>query len=361
MVDIGAGHYVSLLNHLSKHTIIFLGLSLNDTNVKHLLRVSARHNPGNFHYHIHWCETSKPPSPEQEAIRKANFSTYNLVTLFLTTDEIKELARLLVADRNEFSGQCDAELDGVCTEYCYYLTGPVGSGKTTTLEQIRSVGTFDEWVDRRHSLLGRPHTELAAVERAGVDEWINQQFRKKNRRISTAFNLVALVDRSPLDPLYFVADRDSESKRAKELLQWMAPSQGPITRIAPGHLIVLKCDPRVLKLRLAPRDKTYTEEQLISQAKTIEDLWCGQPAAVIDTTNMSISQVVAKVLEIILSPPLRTNRLSSTVFVGGELRRECLYSRSTLQRERTSPQPEDMRGNRKGMQSSLAPTGWTTG
>ncbi len=89
LVDIGAGHYVSLLNHLSNNTIIFLGLSLSDANLKHLLRVSARHNPGNFHYHVHWCPDNKPPEEEQDAIRKANFSIYNLVTLFLTTEEVK--------------------------------------------------------------------------------------------------------------------------------------------------------------------------------------------------------------------------------------------------------------------------------
>lgn len=303
LVDVGTGHYLSLLNHLANHTIIFLGLSLSDTNLKHLLRISTRHNPGNFHYHIHWCEKGKPSVDEQEAIRKANFSIYNLVTLFLTTDEIKELAKILVSEPEEFDELCDVERDGVHTEFRYYLTGTVGSGKTTTLEQMRSVGTFDEWVDRRHPLLGRPHGELDSDERRSVDEWINQQFRKKNRRVSNASGMIAVVDRSPLDPLYFVPDKEAESKRASELLQWMVPGSGPITRIAPGHLIVFKCDPRVLRLRLASRDKTYTEEQLVPQAKTVESIWRGYPATIIDTTNMSASQVVSKVLETILFRP----------------------------------------------------------
>jgi len=83
LIDVGAGHYSCLLNHISKNTILFLGLSLGDTTLKHLLRVSARNNPGHFHYHIHWCEKDKPPKEEQVAIRQANFSVYNLVTLFL--------------------------------------------------------------------------------------------------------------------------------------------------------------------------------------------------------------------------------------------------------------------------------------
>ena len=75
------------------------------------------------------------------------------------------------------------------------------------------------------------------------------------------------------------------------------------TQTRTPHLIVFKCDPRVLRLRLANRDKAYTEQQLIPQAEAIENTWCGQPATVIDTTNMSISQVVAKVLETILFNP----------------------------------------------------------
>lgn len=305
LVDLGAGHYVSLLNHLAKHTIVFIGLSMSDANLKHLLRISARSNPGNFHYHIHWCSESKPSQEEQDAIRTANFSIYNLVTLFLTTDEIKELARLVVADQDGFNAFCDAELQGTRTEYKYYLTGPVGTGKTTTLEQLKSIATFDEWVDRRNPLLGRPHSELTETERSEVDAWINQQFRKKNRRVSAASQVVAAIDRSPLDPLYFVKDEAGISKRSSELLHWMVPPEGPVTSISPGHLIVLQCDPRVLVLRLAGRDKTYNVDQLVPQIEAVDRMWQGLGATIINTTNLSPSQVVTKVLDVILFQPYK--------------------------------------------------------
>lgn len=303
LVDVGAGHYVSLLNHLAKHTIVFVGLSMSDANLKHLLRISARSNPGNFHYHIQWCQKSKPSEEEQNAIRIANFSVYNLVTLFLTTEEIKELARLVVADQNDFTALCDAEHQGTRTEYKYYLTGPVGTGKTTTLEQLKSIATFDEWVDRRNPLLGRPHSELTTSEREGVDAWINQQFRKKNRRVSTSSQVVAVIDRSPLDPLYFVKDETRIAQRAAELLHWMVPPDGPVGSIASGHLIVLRCDPRVLVLRLAGRDKTYDVDQLEQQIEAVDRVWEGHGATVINTTNLNPSQVVKKVLEVILFGP----------------------------------------------------------
>ena len=300
LVDVGIGHYTSLLNHFAQQTIIFVGLSLSDTNLKHLLRISARNHPGNFHYHIHWCPDQKPNAAEQEAIRRANFSIYNLVTLFLSTEEIREMAAILVADRDEFRTRCDDRPDGVRTEYRYFLTGPVGSGKTTTLEQIHSIATFDEWVDRKHELLARPSGELLDAERASVDTWINMQFRRKNRRVDAAREIIALIDRSPLDPLYFVAHEKAMAKRAHELITWMVPTNGGVGRITGGHLIVFRCDPRVLRIRLASRDKTYTEEQLAPQISVIEGTWRGYPATFIDTTNMSPSQVVSKVLEVIL-------------------------------------------------------------
>lgn len=303
LVDLGGGHSTSLLNHFSKQTVIFIGLSLSDANLKHSLYMSAKNNPSNFHYRIYWCEDEKPSAEEQDTIRKTNFSIYKLVTLFLSTKEIEELARLLVLSIEDFNAQCDADFARVRTEYRYYLTGVVGSGKTTALENLPSIRTFDEWVDRKHFLLARPHSELSAEDRQFIDEWINQQFRKKNRKVSATSTMISLIDRSPLDPLYFVANKESESRRAHELLQWMVPPAGPITKIAAGHLIIFKCDPRVLRLRLASRDKAYTEEQLVSQIETIDSIWKDYPTTIIDTTNLSVAQVVSKVLETILFTP----------------------------------------------------------
>ena len=153
LIDVGAGHYACLLNHLSKQTLLFLGLSLNDGTLKHLLRLSARNSPGSFHYHIHWCRGEKPPVNEQITIRDANFCLYNLITLFLTTAEIKELVNFIMMDNDSFDTACDAEPKGVNTVYRYYVTGSVGSGKTTVIGQIRGIDCFDEWVLQEASFI----------------------------------------------------------------------------------------------------------------------------------------------------------------------------------------------------------------
>lgn len=296
LIDVTGGHYACLLNHLSKHTLIFLGLSLNDTTLKHLLRVSARSCPGSIHYHIHWCNGEKPSTDEQTAIRKANFSVYNLITLFLTTDEIKDLANFIMMDKEAFESACDAEPDGVKTIFRYYVTGSVGTGKSTVVGQIRCIDSFDEWVDRKHQLLPKPHEELTTEERKEIDGWINQQFRKKNRRITYISNGLSIIDRSPLDPLYFVSDIDALRVRAKELLNAMVPSQGQIKEIAPGHLIVLTCNKSILKTRLANRQKTYSIKQLKDHQAMIDTFWKSHETTLIDTTNLSVEQVVSRIL-----------------------------------------------------------------
>jgi len=296
LIDVGGGHFACLLNHLSKQTLLFLGLSLNDTTLKHLLRVSARNSPGSFHYHIHWCHSEKPSEDEQTAIRRANFSVYNLVTLFLKTEEIKSLVDFVMMDQDAFESACDAEPEGVNTVFRYYVTGPVGSGKTTAIEQIRSIDCFDEWIDRKHPLLPIPQGKLTAVERKEIDSWINQQFRKKNRRVTRANQGISIIDRSPLDPLYFVSDDEAQRDRAKELLAVMVPSQSPIKEIAPGHLFVLKCNESVLKTRLANRKKEYTHEQIVEHQGRVQTFWSHQEPTVIDTTNLSVQQVVGRIL-----------------------------------------------------------------
>ena len=305
LIDVADGHYASLLNHFSKQTVVFVGLSLSDTSLKHVLRTSARNNPGHFHYLIRWCNDGKKPDAEaQKNLIEANFSLYNVVTLFLTTDEIHEFSRLLVANEEAFNAACEHGIKPLRRKYRYYLTGPVGAGKSTMLDYIRCLNTFDEWVDRKHPLLPVPQEDLTNAQRADVDEWINQQFRKKNRRLTDVGQSISLVDRSPIDPLYFVPDATAKRKRANELIQWMAPGDGGVDRIASGQLIMLTCKPVVLEPRLLAREKHYSQERLESHIAAVERVWSGVPNITrIDTSFLTISEVVKRVLAVILFEP----------------------------------------------------------
>lgn len=301
LIDVADGHYASLLNHFSKQTVVFLGLSVSDTSLKHVLRTSARNNPGHFHYVVHWCDKEKPSKEYQDALSEANFSLYNLVTLFFTTAEMQEFSRLLVAEPEAFDTRCDNEPDGARSRFRYYLTGPVGAGKSTMLEYIRCLDTFDEWVDRKHPLLVVPQSKLSDDQREDVDKWINLQFRKKNRRVNDVRPGISLIDRSPIDPLYFVADDAGKSRRAAELINAMVPIGGNVRIIAPGHVIMLTCDPGILEPRLRERDKRYNQEHLRSHIAEVDKVWEGCKLVTrIDTTHLKIAEVVKRVLQAIL-------------------------------------------------------------
>jgi hypothetical protein len=301
LIDVADGHYASLLNHFSKQTVIFMGLSVNDASLKHVLRTSARNNPGHFHYVVHWCKDEKPNKEFRDALSEANFSLYNLVTLFFTTAEMHEFSRLIVADREAFNARCDNEPDGVRTRFRYYLTGPVGAGKSTMLEYMRCLDTFDEWVDRKNPLLAMPQGELTDDQRVDVDKWINLQFRKKNRRVSEVRQGISLIDRSPIDPLYFSQNEAAKRRRATELIAAMVPVGGNVTSIAGGHLIMLTCDPMVLEPRLRSREKRYSQDQLHAHISAVDRLWDGHVVkTVIDTTHLTVAEVVKRVLEVIL-------------------------------------------------------------
>ena len=89
LIESMAGRYASLLHHYSQKTCLFIGLSLDDATLKHLLRQSAKLNPGHYHYYVVYQDGTVAPSQEEkEAIFQANFNLYNLITLFLTTKQI---------------------------------------------------------------------------------------------------------------------------------------------------------------------------------------------------------------------------------------------------------------------------------
>jgi hypothetical protein len=98
-----SGHYSSLLHHLFKHTCLFIGISLDDSTLKHLLRQNARINPGHYHYYIAYVAPGETIDHDRIAtVRAANFEVYNLITLFLNNEDIAALGTLLTAGETEF-------------------------------------------------------------------------------------------------------------------------------------------------------------------------------------------------------------------------------------------------------------------
>ena len=178
-----AGHYSTLLHHLSKNTCLLIGLSLQDNTLKHLLRQSASINPGHFHYYIAYTSESSVLSEDQKnAIFESNFELYNLVTLFLNNNEIKDVGVLLTMPTNQFKTAAKLS-DDAALKFVYYITGSVGSGKTTVLQYFRNLATFSEWPEPKNELLAIPFDQLSEQQTNEIDTWISQMFFVKNTNL----------------------------------------------------------------------------------------------------------------------------------------------------------------------------------
>jgi len=301
LIDSMAGHYASLLSHLTKYTCLLLGLSLDDATLKHLLRQNALMNPGHYHYHVAFVKDDEefPSTEKQLAIIDANFEVYNLITLFLRTSDIRALGRLLTADREQLEDAADR--GGFRLSSCYYLSGAVGTGKTTTVGFFNSLVTFDEWADPKPSLLQRPHTDLNDSEKLEVDAWIAAQVRKKNRSLSEDGPGIQVVDRCPLDPLAFTP-KPEWIQKAQSLKNAVQPGLSK-QLLRSGHVILLYGDEREMLARTRDRHKSATLEYIKAQQRVIRHIYDLPAATVVNVIGLSMRDVVKRVARIIHLEP----------------------------------------------------------
>lgn len=294
LIESMAGHHASLLHHLARTTCVFVGLSLQDETLRHLLRQNARINPGQFHYYISWRKSGEPRNLEAEKLMKeANFEVYNLITLFLDDDEIASLGRLVTAGEADIRHA--AEEEGVELRYVYYLTGAIGAGKTTTLSYLGSLITFEEWTEPRNELLGKSWTELTAEERAEVDDWIQRQFVNKNIAMIEKAAGVIVVDRPPLDPLSFTDPANTASK-AQKMIAAFRPGKAQ-RQVVPGQVIMLDGDAGEFEGRVIGRHKESTAEVIANLQVNLRKIY--PQTQDIDTSGSSIHYVVKSVAKII--------------------------------------------------------------
>jgi hypothetical protein len=294
------GHYSTLTSHLSRYTSLLIGLSLEDPTLKHLLRQNTQLNPGHVHYWVKRCD-ELPTVEQMREERDVNFEVYGLVTLHLTESEISTFGRLLACSTSDYAEARDR--CGVPERYINYITGAVGAGKTSTVQKLKSLCWLGEWVDSKPEELAKPHVDLTACERLEVDNWISNQFRKKDFKMEGFNGGIIICDRSPLDPLAFSTDAEL-SKRAQSHLQTMIP--GASTRIlASGQILFLSATGGELRARARHRHITASVDYLELQQNTLKRLYetPNQGVKEISTCGRTLSQVVRNVAKAIHLAP----------------------------------------------------------
>ena len=192
LISAATGRYIHLSNHLFRNTCLLIGLSLEDATLQSLLRQNAVANSGHIHYIAHFLEPDeKDDLIAMEAIFQSNFSSYNLYTIFVDNSGIKELATLLSLDPDQFHHR----FAKFRRKFVYYVIGPVGAGKSTATGNFRSLLTYDEWIDERKPALALPESEISPDDKAQVDAWLVEQFKKKNYAVVKNEEGIHLIDR----------------------------------------------------------------------------------------------------------------------------------------------------------------------
>lgn len=295
LIDSTAGRYDTLNNFFANTTCLFVGLSLDDPTLRHQLRQNACTNPGHYHYYISYLKKGKSIDEDlKKLIFESNFKVYNLITLFLDDSGIHSLALLIEKDEDNFQQLCERQ--GVPAKYCYYLVGAIGVGKSTTNSHLKSVYTYDEWLDIPPPDMFRRDEDLTPQERRKVNRWTAGQFYKKNFLLGKKHEGIHVVDRSPLDPLTF-GKLEHRPGKAKNLLKTICPRADK--SIQKGHVIYLRGAEKEIIYRLLNKHKDWKKEDIEDFQKYIEEIYAFPEKTIIDTSNRSIEEVVHEVAKVI--------------------------------------------------------------
>lgn len=311
LIDSMSGQYASLATHISRTTCLFVGLSLSDPGLKHLLRQSAKAFPGHYHYYISFVADPKRANPELQRIEaEANFDVYNLITLHLTANEINALATLLAVEDSQF--EVRAEEVSNCQSFRYYIVGSVSAGKSTTVSCFRSVVTQDEWVaERAKGMEKAPHL-LSTAEKRRIDKWVAEQVSVKNTRLAkTSKSGIHVIDRAPLDAFAFTPDGAWKSKA--KLLKTTIRSGDAKRTIVEGHVIFLYGTPEIMAERAISLHKQVTAASLKDQQEKLFKIYSGlEPLGgftKIDTRGRTSNDVIKQVAQVIFQKPYVSSNL----------------------------------------------------
>ncbi len=300
LMGIFAGDQAGLVSHLSKHTCLLIGLSLEDDTLRNVLMQAAHSCPGNFHYYVHYLKPNQTLEDDvQRAITLANFKVYNLITLFLRDEEISAMGDFINKihfPTNEF---CDfSEEHNIRVRYRFYITGAIGVGKTTAINHFRNLAVLDEWLEQRLPILAKSWDKLTNDEKKVADDWIINQFRRKNDILRNEREGIFVLDRGPLDPLSFTPEAEWSDK-ANRLIRGICPGQAQ-WQVEDGRVILLQGDASELALRMVlTKRKDYTADKLDSMEKHLSEAYGLDGVVKFDTRGLTPSDIAGRVAEII--------------------------------------------------------------
>jgi hypothetical protein len=308
LIDSIAGYYASLTAHMAQTTCLFIGLSMGDPTLKHLLRQTARAFPGHCHYRIAHTPTTNADVQHEALEAAASFNVYNLNTLHLKPKQYCAVATLLPMLDDDFL--LLAEETGVPPCYRFMVTGPVGVGKSTLVSHLRNLLTQDEWMEERAPGMEKSPDLLSLEEQRRIDEWVADQISLKNLSLMKARTGLHLTDRAPLDAFAFTPLMEWRQK-AELIRSRISTGEAKSRKLLGAHIILLTGDPEVMAARAISLHKVTTSEKLSRQQDLLKKVY--EPLApgvtILDTTHKTIAEVVKQAAELIFQRDYREGDL----------------------------------------------------
>lgn len=297
LIDSIHGHYNVLSDYFTHNTCLLIGLSLSDPTLKHILRTNAINYPGLYHYYIKYIEEGKTFENEK-TFTDANFDVYNLITLFLTKEEIAGLLELIDMDEDSFNKLVE-EVGGLFKSYKYMLVGSVAVGKSTAVSQFRNIATQDEWLDFMPREMAKDPSKVDEGRISDIDKWIAEQWEKKNYKLLRITSGLHIIDRGPLDAFAFTP-KGEWIQKAQLTKSHISRGQSG-RKLCPAQIIMLIGDPSTMASRAILSQKDTDAKKLEKQQKLIKYIYSKAPQgiSIIDTRNKGKAQVAKEIARII--------------------------------------------------------------
>jgi len=282
-----------------QNTMLLIGLSLADSSLKNYLRQNRDKSPANHHYMIYWIDDeANYSSSRRDDIFEANLELYNLITIFLTSDEIREFLQLLTLDERTFGDIIEGIEPDRRAIYHYYIVGPVAAGKSTLLEHLRCFETLEEWTRPPPKEMYLASSLINDDQQQLIDAFLYQELKEKNRRMHAAGVGFHFMDRAPLD-LYAFSNSDEENKNKSKKLRKLVTRRKPLQE---GEVLFIEAEPKTLvKRNMArgrPPAKAGEHEYLGDQVKKLKAIY--GPSFILSTDDYNAGDVARKVARHVL-------------------------------------------------------------
>jgi hypothetical protein len=283
-----------ILLRFVQNTLFIIGHSLNDTSLRNYLRLNRDRSPANHHYMVYWLEHEKQlRETQRDDIFLANLELYNVITIFLTSREIKEVLDLLVLNDRDFRDKLDDLEPDKRSRYHYYIVGSVASGKSTLLEHLRCFNTIEEWTRPPPQEMYRSFDSLSPEESKKVDSFVYAELKEKNIQMHSAGVGFHFVDRAPLD-LYAFSRGEEEQKNKTKHLQEIVARDKPLQL---GEVVFLHAGGNTLVERNYGRGRPPSDageaSYLAKQAADLKGIY--NPSIIEETDKRSAGEIAKRV------------------------------------------------------------------